>query len=127
MDKDSKLVHTVEATAANVHDVTEVPKLLTGEEEVVYGDSGYLGADKREDAVLRNKSDRKIKYKINRRPSQMKNSSTLFPNLDSYYKITVSETQFMYIVYTQIGNLSTDFQHIHRATALTFRKYFQMG
>lgn len=37
VDKDSRLVHTVEATAANVHDVTQVPKLLTEEEEVVYG------------------------------------------------------------------------------------------
>ena len=75
VDKDSGLVHTVEATAANVHDVTQVPKLLTGEEEVVYGDSGYLGAGKREDATVRNKSGRKIKYKINRRPSQIKKLS----------------------------------------------------
>ena len=75
VDKDSGLVHTVEATPANVHDVAEVPKLLTGEEETVYGDSGYLGAGKREDAVVRNKAGRKIKYKINRRPSQMKKLS----------------------------------------------------
>ena len=52
-----------------------MPKLLTGEEETVYGDSGYLGAGKREDAVVRNKAGRKIKYKINRRPSQMKKLS----------------------------------------------------
>ena len=75
VDKDSGLVHTVEATPANVHDVAEVPKLLTGEEEAVYGDSGYLGAGKREDAIVRNKAGRKIKYKINRRPSQMKKLS----------------------------------------------------
>src|SRR5574344_784429 len=75
VDKDTGLVHTVEATPANVHDVTEVPKLLTGDEEAVYGDSGYLGAGKREDAIVRNKSGRKIKYKINRRPSQMKKLS----------------------------------------------------
>ena len=75
VDKDSGLVHTVEATPANVHDVVETSKLLTGEEEVVYGDSGYLGAGKREDAIVRNKSGRKIKYKINRRPSQVKKLS----------------------------------------------------
>lgn len=75
VDQDSGLVHTVEATAANVHDVTQVPKLLTGEEEVVYGDSGYLGAGKREDAIVRNQSGRKIKYKINRRPSQIRKLS----------------------------------------------------
>ncbi len=32
---------------------------LTGEEEAVYGDSGYLGAEKRSDAVVRNKSGHK--------------------------------------------------------------------
>ena len=62
VDKDSGLVHTVEATPANVHDVTQTSSLLTGEEEVVYGDSGYLGAGKREDAIVRNKSGHKIKY-----------------------------------------------------------------
>ncbi|MDE5853048.1 MAG: IS5/IS1182 family transposase, partial [Oscillospiraceae bacterium] len=33
--------------SANVHDVTVMPDLLTGEETYVYGDSGYIGADKR--------------------------------------------------------------------------------
>ena len=75
VDKDSGLAHTVEVTGANTHDVTMVPKLLTGEEETVYGDSGYLGAEKREDAVIRNNSGKKIKYKINRRPSQSKKRS----------------------------------------------------
>jgi IS5 family transposase len=75
VDQHSGLAHHVEATAANVSDVTMVPKLLTGEEESVYGDSGYLGAEKREDAVRRNKQGKKIRYKINRRPSQSKHKS----------------------------------------------------
>lgn len=75
VDKDTGLVHTVKATAANVHDVTMMAELLTGEEETIYGDSGYLGADKREDAVIRNKNGKKIRYKINRRPSQVKKAS----------------------------------------------------
>ena len=75
VDKDSGLVHTVEATPANVHDVTQTSSLLTGEEDVVYGDSGYLGAGNREDAIVRNKSGRKIKYKINRRPVEHAKSS----------------------------------------------------
>ena len=75
VDKDSGLVHTVEATSANVHDVAETSKLLTGEEEAVYGDSGYLGAEKRDDAIIRNEAGHKIKYRINRRPSQVKKLS----------------------------------------------------
>ncbi len=63
------------ATAAHVHDVTMVSELLHGEEEAVYGNSGYLGAEKREDAILRNKNGKKIRYKINRRPCQIKNQS----------------------------------------------------
>src|SRR5699024_10503728 len=47
VDKDSGLVHTVEALPANVHDVTQTSSLLTGEEDVVYGASGYLGAGNR--------------------------------------------------------------------------------
>jgi IS5 family transposase len=75
VDQKSGLVHHVEVTAANVHDVTVVPKLLNGEEESVHGDSGYLGAEKREDAIKRNNQGKKIRYKITRRPSQSKNNS----------------------------------------------------
>lgn len=75
VDKDSGLVQKVKVTAANVSDVATTPELLTGEEEVVYGDSGYLGAEKREDAVVKNRQGKKIRYKINRRPSQIKNRS----------------------------------------------------
>ncbi len=76
VDKEIGLTHHVEVTSANVHDVTQVPKLLTGEETQVYGDSGYLGAEKREDAITHNKQGKKIKYKTNRRPSQSKNRPT---------------------------------------------------
>ena len=71
VDKDSGIVHTVKVTAANQHDVSMTSELLTGDETVVYGDSGYLGAEKREDAVKKNKNGKRICYKINRRPSQI--------------------------------------------------------
>ena len=71
VDKDSGIVHTVKVTAANQHDVSMTSELLTGDETVVYGDSGYLGAEKREDAVKKNKDGKRICYKINRRPSQI--------------------------------------------------------
>ena len=49
VDEESGLVHHVECTAANVADVTQVHKLLHGKEETISGDSGYTGADKREE------------------------------------------------------------------------------
>ena len=76
VDKDSGVVHTVKVTAANQHDVSMTSELLAGEESVVYGDSGYLGAEKREDAVKKNANGKRIRYKINRRPSQIAKKST---------------------------------------------------
>ena len=75
VDKESGLVHTVKVTAANEHDVTVTSELLTGEEEEVYGDSGYLGAEKRPEALKKNTAGKSVHYKINRRPSQSKNKS----------------------------------------------------
>ena len=75
VDKDSGIVHTVKVTPANTSDVSVIPELLTGEETVVYGDSGYLGAEKREDAVKKSKNGKRIHYKINRRPSQIAKES----------------------------------------------------
>jgi len=75
VDKDSGLVHHVEVSAANASDVTMTPKLMTGEEENLYGDSAYTGAEKRADAITHNSQGKKIKYKINRRPSQYKKNS----------------------------------------------------
>ena len=76
VDKDTGLVHTVEVTGANTHDVVMTSRLLTGDEESVYGDSGYLGADKREDSIRRNRQGRSIRYRINRRPSQIRKKPT---------------------------------------------------
>ena len=47
VDAESGLVHTVTGTAANVADVTEMPNLLHGKERHVFGDAGYIGAEKR--------------------------------------------------------------------------------
>lgn len=50
VDAESGLVHTVRGTSGNVNDVVEANRLLHGEEEVVFADSGYRGAHKRPDA-----------------------------------------------------------------------------
>ena len=49
VDASSGLVHTVVGTAANVSDVSQTAHLLHGEEEMVFADAGYTGADKREE------------------------------------------------------------------------------
>jgi IS5 family transposase len=47
VDKDSGLIHSVETTSANVHNITRAAQLLHCEEDVVYGDAGYQGIEKR--------------------------------------------------------------------------------
>lgn len=48
-DADSGLVHSVTCTAANVADITETANLLHGQEQEVYLDAAYIGADKRDE------------------------------------------------------------------------------
>ena len=48
-DVGSGLVHTAVGTAANVNDVTQVHKLLHGEETDVFADEGYVGVTKLDD------------------------------------------------------------------------------
>ena len=43
VDAETGIVHSLRATAANVHDVTEAHNLLHGGEAVVWGDSGHRG------------------------------------------------------------------------------------
>ena len=49
VDAETGLVHSMETTPANVHDVTQAGKLLHGEERQVWGDAGYTGVGKREE------------------------------------------------------------------------------
>jgi IS5 family transposase len=50
-DRDSKLVHTVVVTAANVADITQTAALLHGQETQVHADAGYIGVEKRAEIV----------------------------------------------------------------------------
>lgn len=63
-DVESGLVHHVHGTAANVADVTQVAELLHGEENAVYADAGYTGAEKRKEH-----EHRKIVWQIAERRS----------------------------------------------------------
>jgi IS5 family transposase len=66
VDAGSGYTHSLETTAANVHDVTVGSKLIREDDEVAYGDSGYLGIEKREE-VQSSPHLSSIEYRINRR------------------------------------------------------------
>ena len=49
VDAETGMVHSLSATSANVHDVTEAHRLLHGGEKQVWGDAGYIGVQKRKE------------------------------------------------------------------------------
>ena len=69
VDRDSKLVHTVVVTAANVADVTKTSELLHGQEAQVHADAGYTGVEKRAEIVA---LARKIDWQIARKRGLIK-------------------------------------------------------
>jgi IS5 family transposase len=65
VDSESGLIHSVETTAANVHDLTAAADLLHSEETVVYADAGYQVIEKREEM-----QGRGIGFRIAMRPGK---------------------------------------------------------
>ena len=49
VDAASGLVHSVESTAANVHELNTAAERLHGDERLIYGDAGHIGIEKRDE------------------------------------------------------------------------------
>ncbi|MGI6635922.1 MAG: IS5 family transposase [Christensenellales bacterium] len=67
VDAGSGYVTAVEGSSANVHDVTVASKLLRPDDHVMYGDSAYLGLEKREE-IVNHPTLSGIESRENRRP-----------------------------------------------------------
>ncbi|WP_308365102.1 MULTISPECIES: IS5 family transposase [unclassified Microbulbifer] len=61
------IIHSVDTTAANTHDITATEQVLHGEEKRVWGDSGYTGAENREELKYR-----EVEWHIAIKPSKQK-------------------------------------------------------
>ena len=71
VDAGTGYVHTVTATAANVHDLDEIVHLVRVDDQIVYADAGYQGVGKRPDIV----ADRhlsKVEFKVAARKGVLK-------------------------------------------------------
>jgi len=76
VDADPGLVHTVTTTAANAHDITQATALLHGEENIVFADSGYRGAHKREEVQAQHPD---VNWQIAMMPGQRRDMDTSQP------------------------------------------------
>ena len=70
-DAGSGLVHTVEFTPANDHDITAAHRLLRDDDSFCYADSGYLGVEKREE-VASDERLSQVEWIVAERPSRIK-------------------------------------------------------
>ena len=68
-DAGTGYVHTITATAANVHDIAKAHELVREDDHTVYGDSGYLGVEKRTE-IGETPDLSGVEYRIAQRPSQ---------------------------------------------------------
>lgn len=73
VDAGAGYVHTITATAANVHDIDEAHNLIREDDNVVYGDSGYSGLAKREE-IASDEHLSGIEFRTCLRPSSLKTS-----------------------------------------------------
>ncbi len=62
------LIHSIDTTAANVHDIVPADNLLHGDEQRVFGDAGYLVIQKRDE----HKDRKNVSWFIARRPGSRK-------------------------------------------------------
>ena len=70
VDAGTGYVHSVTATAANVHDLDQIPHLVRADDEVVYADAGYQGAERRPD-VASDPNLSKVEFRVAARKSKL--------------------------------------------------------
>ncbi|EKT4521416.1 IS5 family transposase [Pseudomonas putida] len=118
-DVESGLVHSVVGTAANVADVTQVDKLLHGEETMVGADAGYTGVEKRPEH-----EGREVIWQIAARRSTYKKLSKRSALYKAKRKIEKAKAQVrakvehpFRVIKRQFGYVKTRFRGLAKNTA----------
>lgn len=119
VDEESGLVHSVVGTAANVADVTQVDKLLHGEENMVGADAGYTGVEKRPEH-----EGREVIWQIAARRSTYKKLSKRSALYKAKRKIEKAKAQVrakvehpFRVIKRQFGYVKTRFRGLAKNTA----------
>lgn len=119
VDDESGLVHSVVGTAANVAEVTQVDKLLHGEENMVGADAGYTGVEKRPEH-----EGREVIWQIAARRSTYKKLSKRSALYKAKRKIEKAKAQVrakvehpFRVIKRQFGYVKTRFRGLAKNTA----------
>ncbi|HEN8706917.1 IS5 family transposase [Pseudomonas asiatica] len=118
VDDESGLVHGVVGTAANVADITQVDKLLHGEENMVGADAGYTGVEKRPEH-----EGREVIWQIAARRSTYKKLGKRSPLYKAKRKIEKAKAQVrakvehpFRVIKRQFGYVKTRFRGLAKNT-----------
>ena len=118
VDDESGLVHSVVGTAANVADITQVDKLLHGEENMVGADAGYTGVEKRPEH-----QGREVIWQIAARRSTYKKLGKRSPLYKAKRKIEKAKAQVrakvehpFRVIKRQFGYVKTRFRGLAKNT-----------
>ncbi|MNQ99334.1 Transposase DDE domain protein [compost metagenome] len=119
VDVESGLVHSVVGTAANVADITQVDKLLHGEENMVGADAGYTGVEKRPEH-----DGRKVIWQVAARRSTYKKLGKRSALYKAKRKIEKAKAQVrakvehpFRVIKRQFGYVKTRFRGLAKNTA----------
>ncbi|SUD11406.1 transposase [Aquipseudomonas alcaligenes] len=121
VDDESGLVHSVVGTAANVADVTQVDKLLHGDENMVGADAGYTGVEKRPEH-----EGREVIWQIAARRSTYKKLDKRSALYKAKRKIEKAKAQYeprsrhpFRVIKRQFGYVKVRFRGLAKNTAAT--------
>ena len=127
VDAGSGYIHTITGTAANVHDIVEAPKLIREDDDVMYGDSGYTGIEKRAE-VQNDDHLSQVEYRTCRKPSRL-NISAGYSGMDWERKIDSKKASVrckvehvFLIVKRQFGYCKT----VYRGIAKNMNRFFML-
>jgi IS5 family transposase len=94
VDAGSGAVVNTAYTAANEHDVTQAHNCYREDDEVRFGDSAFLGVEKREEIQAMDEG-KTVRYEINKRPSQRKEKHNYPINWEKHIESRKSARRWM--------------------------------
>lgn len=107
------VIHSIETTAANAHDITQTTRLLNGTERRVWGDAGYLGIEKRDEAQRLN-----VDWFIAARPGKRKTLNGTAAKLETLKASVRAKVEHPFrIIKQQFGYSKTRYRGLAKNTA----------
>ena len=120
VDAGTGYVHTVTATAANVHDLDEAAKLVRADDEVVSTDAGYQGAEKRPE-IAGDEHLSKIEWRVAARKGVLKTMTDQDRAIESRKASVRAKVEHPYLVIkrdfgftkTRYRGMAKNLNHLH--------------